>query len=292
MKSRHTIRIGHNSVEWHGPFFDHMRDCFGPIDFLRWRDSGNWTENYTVLALVEGKAIVSTVGMTRMKVLVSGGEPRPALQFGAVATAYDYRGFGAARQLLEYALQEADGLSLPVILFANQDVIGFYPRFGFVQVSSHSIYVRHRVVPINLHSRRLNPDDTGDRDKIIKAAQAARPHQGGLSASPDGSTIIWHLFNSGIIAHELPEGAGVVCTEEKENSLFVAEWLTERDDLDLDLLALTTDRSFDRIELGFIPRGDRFQSQLDLAADPQAHLFVRHLEQPDEVTHFPDLVVT
>jgi hypothetical protein len=68
------IEIGCHDTRWHAPFFRHVADAFGDIDFQRWATAGGWGGGYSVMALLENDQIVSTVGVSRMQlVLRSGG---------------------------------------------------------------------------------------------------------------------------------------------------------------------------------------------------------------------------
>jgi hypothetical protein len=229
--------------------------------------------------------------MTRMSVIVAGAEPRPAIQLGAVATASGGRGSGAARHLLELALQEADDLAVPVFLFANNQVLDFYPRFGFSHVPCHRVFAQDALLPTVWRGcRRLDPSDAGDREWIIKAAKAARPHGGAFSAMPDAAIIIWHLFNSDIAAYALGDECGIVCLRETEGRLCVAEWLTERDDLELNLLAQAMEAPCSSIEFGFVPRGRSLAASTH--AEIASHLFVRKLDLPAATMCFPEMLRT
>lgn len=55
-----------------------------------------------------------------------------ALSIGAVATKKDYRGRGLSRILMNHIIEKYDGV--PMYLYVNNDVVNFYPKFGFKRV--------------------------------------------------------------------------------------------------------------------------------------------------------------
>lgn len=287
-----VITIGREDTNWHGRFFAHMRNVFGEIDFSRWAETGNWSDRYTVLALVEDDRIVSTVGMTLMTGVIEGRNKIEMMQIGAVATDAGYRKSGAARRLMDIALQQAAGHSWPVLLFANDTVLDFYPRFGFRRVTTYRSVLNRPVAPARRHGLRLDPADADHRHLIGRQAAYARVHGGVLSAIPDPSIIIWHLFNSAISAYQLPADGGIVMIEETDNGLFLAEWLTGGGEFDLELLSGLVERSHDRILFGFVPSQPALAARIESAADPETFMFLRGLDLPEGALHLPDLLTT
>src|ERR1019366_6857755 len=105
-------RILATDTAWHSRFFQFIAAIFHGADAQSWHlwcDRGGWTPSYEVFAIVDGDRIVSTIGRSRMQLVVSG-ETRTGYQLGAVATLEPYRRQGFARQLMSRVI---DGLDAP-----------------------------------------------------------------------------------------------------------------------------------------------------------------------------------
>lgn len=116
---------------------DLILDVFG-FSFDAWRDKGFWNDDYESYSIIKDGAMLSNVSVYKMKLIINGVE-RDFLQFGAVATAEEYRGRGLSRRIMEHIF----GIypDTPAFLFGNDNVLGFYPKFGFVPVYDKKPYI-------------------------------------------------------------------------------------------------------------------------------------------------------
>lgn len=110
-------------------FFALAQKVFG-LSFKEWFENGFWTDRYIPYAICEGDRVVANVAVNRMQ-FESRGTVRNYVQLGTVMTDPEYRGRGFARQLMETVIKEWEDRCDGIYLFANSDVLDFYPRFGF-----------------------------------------------------------------------------------------------------------------------------------------------------------------
>ncbi len=115
------------------------------INFEDWYQNGYWTDRYNPYSIViEGKVVANvSVNITDFDV---NGEDKHFIQLGTVMTDEQYRNQGLIRIIMEeidkdYA-DRVDGM----YLFANNDVLSFYPKFGFRAVKQYE-YVKEVKVP-------------------------------------------------------------------------------------------------------------------------------------------------
>ncbi len=104
---------------------------FSGLNFENWYQMGYWGDNYIPYSVVIDGEVAANVSLNRTD-LVMGGERKRIYQLGTVMTAPAHRNRGYIRLLMaeiEKDIQGADG----VYLFANDAVVDFYPRFGFVR---------------------------------------------------------------------------------------------------------------------------------------------------------------
>lgn len=98
------------------------------FDFQFWYVLNLWDKNYESYSIAEGDEILSNICVYKTQVLLKG-QPHLALSVGAVAKREDYRGRGLSRSLVEHVIRKYDGT--PMYLYAGDEVLGFYPKFGF-----------------------------------------------------------------------------------------------------------------------------------------------------------------
>lgn len=111
-------------------FNELAKATFG-LDFENWYQNGFWGDNYEPYSVVEDGKIVANVSLNRTDMVICG-ERKRLYQLGTVMTAEGYRNRGYIRAIMaeiEKDIQDADG----VYLFANDSVVEFYPKFGFVK---------------------------------------------------------------------------------------------------------------------------------------------------------------
>ena len=102
------------------------------------------------------------------------GRRRTYLQLGTVMTHPDYRGMGLSRFLMEWILQNWSDRCDGIYLFANDTVLDFYPKFGFLPAAEAQIFSPSSPQqPIPL--RRINPDNPKDRALLIQSYRRSNP---------------------------------------------------------------------------------------------------------------------
>ena len=128
-----------NNDELRASFNELAKKTFG-LDFEDWYQNGYWTHKYNPYSMVEDGKVIANVSVNLTDYLWQGKRWK-FIQLGTVMTDEAYRNRGLIRQLMEeidkdYA-KEVDG----VFLFANDEVLDFYPKFGF-QKSCEYEYVK------------------------------------------------------------------------------------------------------------------------------------------------------
>ena len=296
------MQITRHSLEWHERFFTHAAEAFDGLDFRPWAELGGWTNRYDVLALVSRDEILSTVARTRMVLSLADANAstnsglrtlREGLQLGAIATRKDQQGKGYARRLMQQVLGDADRANLPVLLFSSEEAVTFYPKFGFQQVETSHCHAEIDVEPDTSDSPyRLDPRSAEDRRLLMHAVSASSSHRGGLSARPDGTIIIWFLFNTPLQAVSLNGGETVVLIEEEPDTLIIRDWLGLRPpDFRSHLPRLIT-RPVKRIQFGFMPPESWMGADIAERTHAGELMFLRGFGPINGPLCFPDMLHT
>lgn len=117
------------------------RETFG-LDFEPFYRSGYWGDAYNPCSVVEDGAVVANVSVNEICGLLHGRRRR-YIQLGTVMTANACRGRGLSRMLMETVLRDFAGCD-GFFLFANDTVLGFYPKFGFQPAQERRFFTEVR----------------------------------------------------------------------------------------------------------------------------------------------------
>jgi predicted N-acetyltransferase YhbS len=223
-------RILSTDTSWHSPFFAFAAANFRGSDAARWQawcDRGGWMADYEVFALVDGARIVSSIGRTRMQLVVNG-EPRAGYQVGAVATLEPYRRQGLARRLMGQVIDALDDPDQPLILFANNSVLEFYPCFGFRRISQRRSTARVAIEPGAARAPRCDPANAADRARLAKLCARAQPIRGALAARDYYPVLLWHLTCRPVTAFWLDELDAVIAATAEGERLVLHDVIATR----------------------------------------------------------------
>ncbi|MBP3887253.1 MAG: GNAT family N-acetyltransferase, partial [Cellulosilyticum sp.] len=110
-------------------FYQLPKEFFG-VDFKAWYELGCWGEGYNPHCLLYQGEVVSNIGVAHQEYIIDG-QIKKIIQLGSVGTWKQYRGEGLSRCLMEYVIQKYKNENDAIILFGNDSVVEFYPKFGF-----------------------------------------------------------------------------------------------------------------------------------------------------------------
>ncbi len=281
-------RITWSDVARQQAFLRYVPRVFPGLDFGRWRELGGWTKGYVAYAMVEDGEVVANVSAMAMRLVVDGREV-PAVQLGAVGCVPERRGRGLVRPLMEKALAEAGAVQL---LFANEGVLDFYPRFGFRPVEEHVFELERSVEP-GLPAPRIDLGDSRQRAAWLGACAGSLSPAERLGARAYGSIALWHAcsFYSQAV-RVLEEQSAYVVALQKGEALHVLD-IAAPTPFDLEAaLSRLVERPVARVRFGFSP--ERWCPEArPVGRDQESGLFVRgELQLPDAPLLFPALAKT
>ncbi|MBK1660013.1 GNAT family N-acetyltransferase [Paracraurococcus ruber] len=224
------VKILGSDVDRHPAFFRFVDAVFPGVRaeaWTMWRDRGGWTADYEVFALVHDGAIIGTIGRSRMRLVIEG-EDRIGYQLGAVATLEACRGQGLARRLMDWVIGSLDAADQPIILFANNRVHDFYPRFGFRRLPQRRSTAATALHPAGTPAPLCDLSDAGDRARLLALCARARPTRGRLTARGYGWLALWHLTCGPVTLAWVPDHDAAVAFTVAEGTLIVHDVLAAR----------------------------------------------------------------
>lgn len=175
-------------------FFSLARGVFG-IRFDGWFEKGYWTNKYIPYSYCVGEKVIANVSISRISLVIEGALKR-GLQIGTVMVHPDFRGRGLSGKLMEMVLAEYEGKYDLLYLFANDSVLDFYPKFGFVRKEEHlfSLPYSGKAGAGGL-ARKLDMDDARDRHLLFKLAKRRLPVSGTFAATGTEELLMFYCLN-------------------------------------------------------------------------------------------------
>ena len=111
------------------------------LNFEDWYQNGYWTQKYNPYSIVEDGKVIANVSVNQADYLWKGKRWK-FIQLGTVMTDEEYRNRGLIRQLMGEIDKDYSEIVDGIFLFANDEVLDFYPKFGF-QKSGEYEYVKN-----------------------------------------------------------------------------------------------------------------------------------------------------
>ncbi len=217
------------------------------FDFQFWYDLNLWDENYESYSISKGDEMVSNICVYKTQILFKG-EPHLALSVGAVATREDYRGKGLSRRLMEHIVAKYRGT--PMYLYADDEVLDFYPKFGFERVYEKQP-VSDSVVDNTADAIRLSYDDP----KIQTYVYNRVSYSPKLDCLNTACINMFHI-HLGYLKNnlfEIPELSTLVVAKQQGTTLRLIGVFSLKHILFAQLLPLLPFSNVDRIEFSFMP---------------------------------------
>lgn len=130
VRENDTLRASFNEL---------TRQTFG-FDFVGWYEAGQWGDFYIPHVLLDGDKVVSNVSVNLMQFDMNSVK-KNYIQIGTVMTDNAYRGQGLNREIMERILAEYKEKVDGIYLFGNDDVVNYYPKFGFKAAKEYEYYL-------------------------------------------------------------------------------------------------------------------------------------------------------
>lgn len=158
MNNYKVINNYRNNDELRASFNELAKKTFG-INFEDWYQNGYWTDRYNPYSIVLDGKVVANVSVNQTD-FEWNGETKHFIQLGTVMTYIEYRNRGLIRRIMEVIDAEYKDKVEGMYLFAGNDVLDFYPKFGFIPIKQYE-YVKE--ISSNVESLEK---DTGNVKKV------------------------------------------------------------------------------------------------------------------------------
>lgn len=142
------------------------------LSFEAWYEQGFWSRKYIPYTLFHRDQAIANVSVNKMEVLYKG-KIFHYIQLGTVMTDIPFRKKGLSRYILEEVIEDWKTCCDSMFLFANHQVLDFYPKFGFEKESQYrfSISAQGRQRPW----RKLDISEVEDQELIKRCYRKRNP---------------------------------------------------------------------------------------------------------------------
>jgi GNAT superfamily N-acetyltransferase len=228
-------------------------ETFG-IDFEKWYQNGFWDDRYLGYAYIDGNQVIANVSVSKMDLLING-QPQKALQIGTVMTRPAYRNKGLARDLMNIVLAEYARDYDFIYLFANQNVLDFYPRFGFQPVRETLFSSKVNTGnPGRGRIRKLDVSNPGDLHLIYRMVSRRIPVSRTLGAVNNQSIFMWYCFNVfGDALYYWEAEESIIIFAQQANILHVYDYISPKPTLFQPVLDQVATRETEQVIFYFTP---------------------------------------
>ena len=266
-KNNQTLRTSFNNL---------ARKTFG-IDFEQWYNDGYWGEGYITYSLLEDEIVVANVSVSIMEFLILDEQKR-YIQIGTVMTADEYRGRGLCKALMERVLKEWEDKCELIYLFANDSVLGFYPKFGFVPMNEYQCSINVNKKRKSRNMTKMDMSNKNHRELLYNIVHNR------ISFSKvtmlDCTSLVMFYCTSFMkdSIYYLEDYNTVVIAEFDGNKLYVQDIFSTKDiKLDIIIDEIISDE-IKEVILGFTPNENLFYEER-LFKDEDTTLFVKGRER-------------
>lgn len=144
------------------------------FDFEKWYKSGYWTDNCILYSLLDNDKVISHITVSVIDFIVMN-EKKKFVQLGTVMTDKEYRKQGLSNLLMEEVLNEWKNKCDMIYLFANDSVLDFYPKFGFVPVNEYQAVKKVSEIKSAYEVRKMDIDEDSDCNLLYETAKKTVP---------------------------------------------------------------------------------------------------------------------
>jgi len=142
LEKEYTLYINYQQDEELRQELNRLTQQVWEFDFENFYQSGFWKDQCLIYSIFHQDKIISHVTLSFFETHVDDKVMKLA-QIGTVMTDPDYQKLGLARFLMTYIFKEWNDHSDGMFLFANDTVLDFYPKFGFVAVEEFQSVINH-----------------------------------------------------------------------------------------------------------------------------------------------------
>lgn len=274
---------------------DVLRDSFNELakktfglDFENWYQNGYWTYKYNPYSVVENGKVIANVSVNLTDYLWKGKRWK-FIQLGTVMTEVAYRNSGLIRQIMEEIDKDYSKVADGMFLFANDDVLKFYPKFGFRKMNEYG-YEKDVVNTQDCSIQKVPMENKSQWDILEERINNCAPYS---AFEPVGYSELFMFyitkFMQDTVYYDKEQDAYIIA--EVEESQLILHGVFARQECDLDQVIAAFGKNMKQVRLTFAPKNKEGYQVLPYKTE-DCTLFVKGKgfdEWGTDLIRFPEL---
>lgn len=233
------------------------------LSFEKWYTMGFWSASCRPYTLFDGEKAVSSLIVCEIDI-VYDGELKHYIQLSTVMTDKEYGNKGLSRFLIESLFDDFEETTDCFFLFANDSVLDFYPKFGFIKETEYDYSAK--ITPTPGKTRQLSIDNPTDIKLILQSVTKGNPFS---ALRVLGSFAMFHciMFHSDNLYY-LEDYSLIAVLSNKDGLLNCYDIFGECDSNLKDVLSAMADSKSNKAVLGFTPLNkSEFETTISIEED-------------------------
>lgn len=268
--------------------FNELATLVFGINFEDWYQNGFWKSHYIPFSYVEGSKVIANVSVNLLDFVVNG-EKKRAIQIGTVMTHPEYRNRGLSKRLMNKVLDEYENKYDFMYLFANQNVLNFYPKFGFKSVNEYQYSMEYAAGQTEENGVcKLDGNNIEDLNFIYKFALERVPVSNRFSTNNTQELLMFYciyVFNNNI--YYLQDEEAIVIFEQEEKQLDIFDIVSKKEVNINKIISRISNQKTNQIIFHFTPNYRDISTRRNIFKGDEV-LFVKtngNNEFPSQVKH-------
>lgn len=260
--------------------FNELAQLVFQLDFKPWYQRDAWGEDYMCYSFADEGKIIANVSVHEMDLMIAEKKYH-AIQIGTVMTHPDYEGQGLAKQLMNRVIEKYDPLCDFIYLFANDEVLDFYPKFGFTRVNEWQFtqLVQQPRKEKTDELKKLSIDHHEDWLLLNDFAKNVQPQKAKIEVLHNTHLLLFYFIVVFKDAIYYIEALDVIVLYSIEQGVLQLFDVIGKEDVDLnDVLDVIVDKEVEKIVFHFMPNLPNEEFETSEILDSDDVLFVHGSE--------------
>lgn len=259
-------------------------NTFG-INFESWYQNGFWNDLYIPYSIEENNEIIANVSVNIIDISFEE-KVLHLIQLGTVMTNENYRHMGLIRKIMAEIEKDYSGRIDGMFLFANNEVLNFYPKFGFKKAKEFQY--SKQVNNFQKSTIKHTPMNCKDDWNTFVQAINSNNFFGEFNMINNSDLIMFYVSNfmrDNVYYNE--EHNAYVIAEIDGNTLFIHNIFAD-EQIELEEIIESFGDDIKKVTLGFVPKNKNGYDINELCEDDTT-LFVRGFSLENKKLMFPTL---
>ncbi|GAE29434.1 GNAT family N-acetyltransferase [Alkalihalobacillus hemicellulosilyticus] len=200
------------------------------IHFEDWYQNNYWKHRYIPYSYVQNDHVIANISVNQVDLIINN-EKKRAIQIGTVMTHPDYRNRGLSGSLMNKVLEEYKNKSDFIYLFSNNNVLDFYPKFGFKPVHEYQFSMECLVDSTEVNTfRKLDGTSVEDLHFIYHFALERIPVSKRFSTANTQELLMYYciyVFNNHI--YYLQDEQAIVIFRQEGHQLDIFDIVSKKE---------------------------------------------------------------